>query len=340
MALKYPPFAACLEMEQAAKNAPPLRFGARGTAVSLLQAALIDRGEKLPQSTKKAGVPDGKYGPETKSAVLSYQRKKKVLTPDGTAGMNTIKALDADMVKSTSVLPPSPPPSPVLPSTPHYAVGTGDPALGHDPGAGVWKSKPWEISYVALKQAIIQALPAALVAIGDDAVKHMIHYLGNSGKSYTIDLEGMVSEVPSARARYEDEVAQAQELVEKLPVGTHTIHSIKAENGYNYQSENRNWFFAIGGYTKWGQGTATVKSASGGPTYELDFEYKFYDRYNWDAGKSVTFAGITVTDKFMGEFHRQGLAKEFDCRGSFKRHFTWNKGSKIPQQQLYARGGR
>jgi hypothetical protein len=148
---------------------------------------------------------------------------------------------------------------------------------------------------------------------------------------YPIDLEGMVSEVPSAYARYLDEVAQAQELVERLPVGKHTIHSRKAENGYNYQAESRNWFFAIGGYTKWGQGIATVKNGS---EYELEFEYKFYDRYNWDAGKSVTFAGITVTDKFMGEFHRQGQAKEFDCYGSFKRRFTWKKGGKLSKQQL------
>jgi hypothetical protein len=74
--------------------------------------------------------------------------------------------------------------------------------------------------------------------------------------------------------------------------------------------------------------------------HELEFEYRLYDRYNWDAGKSVTFAGITVKDVFMGEFHRQGLAKEFDCHGSIKRRFTWKKGAALPPQQLYAAGGR
>jgi hypothetical protein len=339
MALKYPPFAACAAMEQAAKNAPPLRRGARGIAVALLQSALIQAGEKLPKSTKKTGVPDGDFGEETQQAVFSYQRKIKA-HPDGVAGEKTIKALDAAMVKATPVPPPSPSGPPRLPSTPDYEVGTGDPALGHDPGAGAWKSKPWQMSYGVLKEAIIQALPTAYVVIGSDATKHMAHYLGNSGLDYTIDLEGMVKDVPSARARYEDEVAQAQELVEKLPVGKYSIHSRKAENGYNRQAESRNWFFAIGGYTKWGQGAVTAKTTAGVTEYELDFEYKFYDRYNWDAGKSVTFAGITVTDVFMGEFHRQGLAREFDCYGSFKRHLTWKKGEKIPTQQLYARGGR
>lgn len=72
----------------------------------------------------------------------------------------------------------------------------------------------------------------------------------------------------------------------------------------------------------------------------MDFEHKFYDRYNWDAGKSITFHGITITDKFMGEFHRRGLAREYDCRGSFKRQFIWKKGQSVTQQQLDGPGGR
>jgi hypothetical protein len=326
-------------MEQAARNTPPLRRGSRGPAVALLQGALVQLNEKLPQSTKKHGVPDGAFGAETQRAVISFQAKAKV-KPDGVAGAKTIHALDDKMAKTTPPMVPSPPAPQILPSTQHYAIGTGDPPLGHDPGAGPWKSKPWQMSYVALKAAILDALPTAMVVIGDDAAKHMFHYLGNSGRDYTIDLDGMVREVPSARARYEDEVAQAQELVEMLPVGRHVIHSTRAENGYNRQSESRNWFFAIGGYTKWGQGVAIVKGSPTALEYELEFEYKFYDRYNWDAGKKVTFAGITVTDAFMGEFHRQGLAKEFDCYGSFKRSFTWKKGATIPSQQLYPAAGR
>ena len=54
----------------------------------------------------------------------------------------------------------------------------------------------------------------------------------------------------------------------------------------------------------------------------------------------MTFAGITVTDRFMGEFHRQGIAQEFDCRGSFKRRFTWKAGETIAQAQLDGPGGR
>jgi hypothetical protein len=281
MILKYPPFSACVAMEQAASDRPPLRLGSRGLAVVLLQSSLLQLGEKLPLSTNKFGIPDGAFGQETRNAVISFQRKCKI-NPDGVAGTNTIKALDARMLALVPVVPPAPPPPPVLPSTPHYEVGTGDPPLGYDPGAGPWKSQPWQVTYAALKASILDALPIAAAVVGYDASKHMAHYLGNTGADYTIDLASMVHDVPSAQARYEDEVAQAQELVEKLPVGCYTIHSKKAENGYNRKAENRNWFFAIGGYTKWGQGAAVINKGLSGLEYELDFEYKFYDRYNWD----------------------------------------------------------
>jgi hypothetical protein len=90
----------------------------------------------------------------------------------------------------------------------------------------------------------------------------------------------------------------------------------------------------------WGGGTAVVTEVGGQRQFELAFQYNFFDRYNWDKGKSVEIAGITITDKFMGEFHRQGLAQEFNCIGSFERRFTWKAGASIPTAQLHVPGGR
>lgn len=57
--------------------------------------------------------------------------------------------------------------------------------------------------------------------------------------------------------------------------------------------------------------------------YKLSFQYHFYDRYNWDEGKAVTIAGIVITDEFMGEFHLQGLAQEYDEVGVLNCEFSW-----------------
>ncbi len=338
--LKFPPFAASKAMEAAARNQPPLGLHMKSTAVKLLQSGLIQQKIALPQSLKN-GVPDGVYGQETFDGVKTFQRNNKFMVVDGTAGHDTIVLLDALLANDS---PPAPAPVPVPPSSPvdrNYEIGTKDPPLAHDPGAGVWASSPKQATYIALRLAIIDVLPQATLIIGPDAVRHMAHYLSSKGTDLTINLEGMVTDVPSAKARFQREVAQMQRFVETLPAGSrNAITSKNVEVGYNRQAENTNWFFAIGGYSTWGKGVATVSGTPANPTFDVDFEYKFYDRYNWDAGKSITFHGITVTDRFMGEFHRQGLAKEYNCFGSFNRHFSWNKGQAIPPAQYNAPGGR
>ena len=127
-----------------------------------------------------------------------------------------------------------------------------------------------------------------------------------------------------------------------LPPGRHSITSRNAEGGYNEKEQSSNCFFATGGYVSWGKADVLVQEAAGAVRYEMDFEYKLYDRYNWDAGKQVTILGITITDHFMGEFHRQGLAREFDCFGSVRRRLTWKQGAMLSQAQspLTASGKR
>ena len=114
--------------------------------------------------------------------------------------------------------------------------------------------------------------------------------------------------------------------------------------GYNSHSENPNWFFAVGGYSVWGKGRVTVTAAPDAARYDLAFTYRLCDRYNWDTGKSVKILGVTVTDTFMGEFHREGLAREYDYYGTALRRFQWKKGEAIPGVQLAtpipAPGGR
>ena len=325
-------------MVAASRNAPPLRWGAKGTAVGLLPAGLVQLGFPLPKSTKAKGVLDATFGDETRAVLIKFQEKNK-LTPDGVAGKASIEAMDGQLAASSKPPPfhPPPPPSPV---TSEYELGRGDPPRGHDAGSGRWNSSPKEAGYIALGTAIVAGLPVAYGVIGDDAAMHLIHYFGNQGSTYRIDLEGMVQEVSSAKELFEDEVAQAKEFVELLPVGRHDIRSRHTQNGYNLPEESKNWYYAIGGYSIWGGGSAVVSDAGGRRQFELDFQYSFYDRYNWDKGKSVEIAGIIITDQFMGEFHRQGLAQEFDCIGSFNRRFTWTAGSAIPPGQLNVPGGR
>ncbi len=340
--LTYGPFNAVSSFVLAAKGGPPLKQGAHGPAVALLQGALIDLGEKLPRSTKKSGGPDGLFGFETFTSLKHFQTAQK-LTPDGVAGKKTMAVLDKLMVaKMASSVPlvVSDPRIQPGPRDPNYEIGTPELSVPPDPAEPKWNSKPAEASYRALWGAIWEVLPHAYATIGDDATKHMVHYLSNSGQPYRIDLEGMVDEVPRARNRFRSEVAQAQAFAQTLDPGNYPIRSRGSQGSYNYKEENWNWFFAIGGYQSWGRGDLVVRQDAGSRRYDLDFEYKFYDRYNWDKGKSVTILGITVTDAFMAEFHRQGMAQHFDCVGSIRRKLSWRSGEAIPEVQLASAGGR
>lgn len=75
-----------------------------------------------------------------------------------------------------------------------YKIGTGDPVIRHDPGSGVWNSKPKTNKMSVLKSEIRGlVLPHAYLIIGDDAAAHMNHYFKNTGKDYIIDLQDMIN---------------------------------------------------------------------------------------------------------------------------------------------------
>lgn len=341
MGLQHPAFKNVGRIRRAAMNSPAMGWGERGPAVTLLQGALVDLGYKLPISLKK-GVPDGVYGNETLGAVKKFQ-SKETLKPDGVAGRNTWAKLDARMVKlktkkktPSKPLPVAPPPTIV---TTEYQIGTTDPPIIPDVGSGPWNTEATQLTYVALKGAIVAILPAAAIKLGDDAAKHMLHFFGNTGSNYTIDLEGMIAETKTPQKRFESEVGQAKTFVEMLPPGVHNITSRKANGAYVLPSESKNWFYAIGGFSTWGKGRATVTDTPAGRQYVLEFEYKFFDRYNWDGGKKVDidvpgWGPVEVTDEFLQNFHRQGLAREFNSVGSIRRTFRWKKGDSIPSSQF------
>lgn len=205
-----------------------------------------------------------------------------------------------------------------------YTIGNTSPTITYDAGAGAWNSKKTEASMVAMKMLLINYYAHFYTIIGDDAANHLSHYLSNTGKEYEFDLKDMINDVPTAKQIFDLELAKAKSFVETLPPGDHEIVASKLTQGYNYKNENWNWFYAVGGYSVWGSGKAKILiDKSGKKAYSLDFEYNAVDRYNWDGGKSVKIFNITITDDFMGEFHRQGLAREYNLRDTINSTVRW-----------------
>ena len=218
----------------------------------------------------------------------------------------------------------------------NYRTGTADPPRFADAGAGGWNSHPKTAAVRAEKVALVALIAQGATNLypGPNATKHLGHYLQNTGLDYTVDLENMVRVVPSARSAMIAEFRLARAFLKTLPAGRHNFTAIFNRSGYDEKSENADWFFATGGYTRWGKGEAIISNGKFGRHYEVDFEYRFYDRYNWDGGKSVTIAGFQVTDETMGEFHRQGLAREYDCFGSIHRKLAWEGDFGAPDDSV------
>ena len=346
--LTYQPFIAINSIQKAAKNSPSLKHKNTGIGVKMLQSGLIDLGYKMPKSIKKTGYPDGVYGKETVRVITLFQKDNK-LTLDGKAGKNTITLMDKLLLKKFKKIAPPLKTHKLyistLPKDRNYTIGTKNPVLRSDAGAGAFNSVPMQFSMWSLKQAILEILPprgsSAAIFIGMDASRHMLYYFSSKGSRLNINLEKMLKDSKTAREHFKNEVKQAKKYSEKLTLGSHKITSTRVAGSYNEKSETKNWFYAVGGYVSWGKGTVSItKDAKGKLEYDLKFEYHFYDRYNWDKGKNVKIGGIEISDKFMGEFHRQGLAREFDMVAVIKRRFSWKQGQKIPPEQYNSIAGR
>jgi hypothetical protein len=359
MTLKSDLFRGNPRVQAAARNAPVMKMPETSVGAALVQAALLELGFKLPVSTRKKNAPDGIYGEETASAVSSFQSSHPPLKADGVAGNLTLHAMDKLLKTSPQPAPKPPKPQPPPPKPPQppgpkpapkptppiepkpsqppphnkFKIGSGDPALEHDAGSGAWNSEFPSARSLAIMAILSDPVRAAafygscFAAVGPNATRNLKHYFGNTGAALTIPYPAMARATPRAFGVALSEVDEMLQYIDSFPTGTWPVTSKEVRHDdetYNYQSETRDWFFAIGGYGVWTKATATVEP---GGQIQATVTVKFYDRYNWDGGKQVTLAGITITDEFMAEFHRQGFAKEYDCFGQHQRSFTWVRGN-------------
>jgi peptidoglycan hydrolase-like protein with peptidoglycan-binding domain len=333
MTLQSVPLANSLRLREIDHGGRIMMRGERGLAVGVVQGALFELGYMLPFSVLPNGSLDGIYGKETEHWVHRFQEKTG-LKSDGRVGIKTIREIDSALLAhaapKTAPAPPRPPPPPPTP----YKLGTANPPLSADAGSGIWNSKEWTAKMVGLKYGFLESSDIVAATIGVDAAKNLIHYFDNDGKDWSIDLDKMIREVPSARAALNNEVDLAKTFAETLGPGTYDITSVGARGGYNRQHENQNWFLAVGGYTRWGKGHLVVTDAPDGRRYDLLFDYRFYDRYNWDGGKSTHIMKWDFSDDFLGEFNREGLAKEYDYYGAARRRLQWKQGEAIPDSQI------
>lgn len=165
-------------------------------------------------------------------------------------------------------------------------------------------------------------------AIGlSNAARHMRHYLGNSGQTLWVDPARMAADMPRHAAILDaafqrDVVAVARARVAADWTGetmTFRITTPWRSDAYATKADSQDWFFAVGGYSYAHTAAVTVRpDAQGRPVISIEASRHIFDRYNWDEGKAVTIAGVTVNDRQLGRLHEAGLAREYEVRGTMR----------------------
>lgn len=166
-----------------------------------------------------------------------------------------------------------------------------------------------------------------------NAARHMNHYLDNTGAPLAVDPELILRDVPVAA----DELAYHQGVVTDLALesldgadpmlgGSFPVSSpmLSKDVYYFTAGASEDWYFAVGGHSAGFDGTFTfVPDGNAQGTGTMVFEGVFHvaDQYNWDQGKSVTIAGVTVDDAVLGRLHKVGLAHEFPITGEMPLEF-------------------
>lgn len=218
------------------------------------------------------------------------------------------------------------PQSPLGPPVPGSSAAEPDPPEWHpvDAGAGEHGSENPSLADRGTDFAA-EAAANALAGKWPAASRNLLHFLGNSGEPLEQDVNGMLDEIPEFASQVEADrtalgllaVRQAREQGVTGPV-TFPLNTGWQGYGYNPPYQNRNWFYALGGwqYNLTGQVTVYPPTTPGGKwTYRVSSRVNIRDQYNWDGGKSTQIGPFTVTDEQLARLHRVGLAQEFTAYG-------------------------
>ncbi|KAF7508153.1 hypothetical protein GJ744_009594 [Endocarpon pusillum] len=147
-----------------------------------------------------------------------------------------------------------------------------------------------------------------------NAERGMRHYLGNSGDDLNVTPESMMSGLPQLRtavkALAQNEAVAAYKKISGA--SGEKAFSSSWNNFYASKDQSWDWYFAIGGFSYSVTGVVTKKSGGG----SLKYRVHIFDRYNWDAGKSVDIGPFHFEDRELGNLHLKGLAREYTVRGS------------------------
>lgn len=220
-----------------------------------------------------------------------------------------------------------------------YILGREEPEYSIDVGSGEWCSAGhFSEQFYYYKYYLEQLIDGSLYLKYryPFARENLLHYLQNTGEDIHINLTDMMGKSAQLRDNYVQLLDAAKSFCKTLPPGQHEFTSAHV-NTDDFISSDPDLFYAIGGYQYWGKGRVqitedkyknTMSNGSRLCGYNLTFQFKFFDRYNWNvsvANSGVRLGSIVpVNDTFMGRFHQECLAREYNIFGAIESEVKWH----------------
>lgn len=224
---------------------------------------------------------------------------------------------------STAGAPPDLPPPPPPPAP--------------DAGAGEFGSDAFWLDQWLLEQGYTQGAKGSHVLLPDGA-NHLAHYFDGTGTPMDINPDTLFDAVPRLRSAVESQLGNAAlpHIDQAIANGDYG-RPIPFQSGWQTfnvaPGDNVNWHLGVGAGDHSVTGLVTVHppdAPGGAHRVEVTYQSHVFDHYNWTAGdydKGVKLGPVKVpgtSDGFISEFHRAGVAQEYQTRGSSVVHTeTW-----------------
>jgi hypothetical protein len=213
----------------------------------------------------------------------------------------------------------------------HFVKGSTQPEIILDQGSGVYGSEPWTTAKALERNALWAAASwFAPGAFGVNAAAHLTHYLDNTGAARSVDLKEIINTSPTVKSIFTKELRSALKVAHLSTEESLQFTTARTFFGAVPREESLNWYLAVGGFQAWSSNTLIViTDAEGRLRSRVISRLYLADRYNWDKGAVFNVGGMTITGESMGEYHRMGLAKEYDIRGYFMKEISWTSPEEL-----------
>ncbi len=158
-----------------------------------------------------------------------------------------------------------------------------------------------------------------------NAKAFLLHFLGNTGELYTINLKNTISSWATANAYRTEDLNNLIGVIELLGTGTETtLHLIELTP--HHESEINDWKLSIGDY--YTSISATFRKV--GQTFTASVIYELHDAYDWDKNANyLPVSGFVITPAELWELHHGGYARHYEVFGSNTFTMTWTQGQTV-----------